>query len=210
PDENNSITSTALFFDPVLINQRNFGESFSLLQIFEECVKRKSFKYSLEVAQREVVVHYLEQLHKESIEQKVGATQAIMIQLQSLLLYLSRTKMHYSMVENEGNNVFPSWIKRVLDYIEVNFNKQSVDLYTLSTYAQVSPEHLSRVFKKITGMNLSEYITTKKIIYAKEQLLHTNNTVETVAKESGFHSMPHFHRIFKKYYDVTPAGYRRK
>ncbi|MFJ7638423.1 AraC family transcriptional regulator [Peribacillus sp. NPDC097225] len=209
PDKDNPITSTAIFFDPLLISHRNFWEPFSLLQIFEECVKSKSFKYSLEPQQREVVMNYLEQLHNESIENKLGAAQAMIIQLQSMLLYLSRTKLENTIAGNEGENALPIWLKHVLNYIEGNFNKQSVDLYTLSTYAQISPEHLSRVFKQMTGMNISEYITTKKILYAKEQLLHTNDTVETVAKESGFNSMPHFHRTFKKFYGMTPANYRK-
>lgn len=209
PDVNNPVTSTALFFDPLLISNRIYSDQFSFLQLFDNSTKFKHFKYALNAEQRNKITKHLDDLQMEITEIRLGYIQAMIIHLQSLLLYLSRTILQQPRNLSDTENASPLWLKQVFDYIELNFTKPVVDLVTLSEYAEISPEHLSRAFKKMTGMNVSEYITTKKVLFAKERLLNTSDTVETVAKESGFNSMPHFHRTFKKYFGITPSSYRK-
>ncbi|MBD1383271.1 AraC family transcriptional regulator [Metabacillus arenae] len=210
PDKENPVTSTAIFFDPLMVSNQKYSNHYSYLQIFDECVNSKNFRYVLNLEQRNNIVKHLDNLYTEITQKKLGYIQAITIILQSMLLYSSRSILQTPKKGEDSENSLPNWFKKVLDHIELNFTNQVVDLVSLSEYAEISPEHLSRVFKKMTGMNVSEYITSKKILLAKERLIHTNDTVETVAKGCGFNSMPHFHRTFRKYFGMTPSNYRKR
>jgi len=84
-----------------------------------------------------------------------------------------------------------------------------VSLSTLTTKAAVNPSHFTRVFKLLTGMTLTEYVTAKRISRAKELLLASDNPIHEIANECGFESLPHFHRTFKKLTGTTPTGYKR-
>jgi len=100
-------------------------------------------------------------------------------------------------------------MKDVLGYIEANFI-DGVSLEELSQYGNISIAHLSRVFKQMTGFNITTYVTTKRIIRAKELLLSTDDKVSTIAYACGFESLPYFHRTFKKIIGSTPNHFRNK
>lgn len=85
---------------------------------------------------------------------------------------------------------------------------QAGGLSELSAKADVTAPHFSRVFKRLTGMNLIDYVIAKRIVRAKEKLSAANANVESVAQECGFHSLPHFYSTFKKLTGMTPRAYR--
>jgi AraC family transcriptional regulator len=106
------------------------------------------------------------------------------------------------------SNLGPEWMKDVLIYIDQNLGEK-LDLDFLAKKASVSPAHFSRVFKQLIGMNVTDYIRTKRIIAVKELLLCSKNKINTIAETCGFESMPHFYRTFKKQTHMTPTAYRK-
>lgn len=99
-------------------------------------------------------------------------------------------------------------ILKVLDYIEENFSKNP-SLTELSNMMFVSPYHLSRLFKKHTGINISEYILNKKLEYAKHLLMMRKYTTSEIAVLSGFGDKTYFHHTFKKNVGLTPNEYAK-
>lgn len=84
---------------------------------------------------------------------------------------------------------------------------------TLSTLAQrqnLSAGYLSGLFKKETGKTVTEFITEKRIAYAKHLLSTTNLQVQTVAQHCGIYDVHYFSKVFKKYTGTTPKEYREK
>ena len=69
-------------------------------------------------------------------------------------------------------------------------------------------DYLNRIFKKETGMTLSEYISVKRIDRAKLLLLTTRMPVSEVAMSVGFQSFSYFSKIFKKRVGVEPSKFR--
>ena len=62
--------------------------------------------------------------------------------------------------------------------------------------------------KKVTGMNISNYINTNRINAAKDLLADTGAKIIDVAYHVGFDNLTHFHRQFKKLTGCTPNEYR--
>ncbi|MFD0679130.1 MULTISPECIES: helix-turn-helix domain-containing protein [unclassified Paenibacillus] len=208
PDKDDPVTSTAIFFSPILVQHASFGDSFSYLHCFEQQRKQKNYKFELMQQQQQDLELSIELIHHEIQASSLGYRQAIVLQLQTILLLLNRQTG-----PNDGQNavdssIGPNWMKEILLYIDDHlFN--DIGLSTVSRKASVTPAHFSRVFKQTIGMNLTEYIMTKRIIRAKELLNITDHNISLIAEMCGFETLPHFHRMFKRVLGITPAAYRR-
>jgi AraC-like DNA-binding protein len=70
------------------------------------------------------------------------------------------------------------------------------------------PVYVSRIFRKETGMNFSEYLSGYRHDIAKKLLAQTQLSVAEIAGKVGYHNGPNFSRHFKKVEGVTPGHYR--
>ncbi len=96
---------------------------------------------------------------------------------------------------------------RIKNYIKANLGGD-LSLAAISERFYINPVYMSRLFKQTTGINLSDYITAKRINYSKKLLVETEMKIHMIAKEAGYDSPAYFIRIFKKMERVTPQEYR--
>ncbi|MDF2958413.1 MAG: AraC family transcriptional regulator [Paenibacillus sp.] len=208
PDKDDPVTSTAVFFSPVLVQQASLGDSFSYLHCFEQRKKRKNYKFELTRQQRQSLESIMERIHEEIEAASLGYRQAIVLQLQTILLLLNRESGPNTGQRAVDSAAGPNWMKEILLYIDDHLLDE-VRLSPVSRKASVTPAHFSRVFKQMIGMNLTEYVMTKRIIKAKELLNVTDHNISLIAEMCGFDTLPHFHRMFKRVLGLTPAAYRK-
>jgi Response regulator containing CheY-like receiver domain and AraC-type DNA-binding domain len=71
-----------------------------------------------------------------------------------------------------------------------------------------NPYYLSRLYKQITGENLSDYIAGTRLQKARELLAEQALRVSDISKLVGFLSEQSFYRFFKKATGITPQEYR--
>ena len=81
-------------------------------------------------------------------------------------------------------------------------------VWELAEELEITPGYLSHLFLKEEGVKLTEYIAGEKIKFAKEQLICTENSLDTIAYSLGFVSQSHFGQTFKKATGMTPKQYR--
>jgi two-component system response regulator YesN len=68
---------------------------------------------------------------------------------------------------------------------------------------------MSRLYKQITGDNLSDTILEKKMLKAEELLIqHPYMKINEVAERTGFHYAAYFAKVFKKRFGLSPQEYR--
>ncbi len=96
---------------------------------------------------------------------------------------------------------------RALDYIDRNITRD-ICLFDLSREAGFSVPHFYRLFKRLTGDTVGEYILRRKVVMSADDLAAGNKSVCSIAMEYGFESHDVFTRAFKRVYGVTPSKYR--
>ena len=85
---------------------------------------------------------------------------------------------------------------------------EDLSLTVIANYVNYNESHVSRLFKRITGDNLTEYITAQRIAYARQLLERTDDTVQVISKKAGFHTSQYFSSAFRKSMGVSPNEYR--
>ncbi|MDZ7899788.1 MAG: helix-turn-helix domain-containing protein [Arcicella sp.] len=72
----------------------------------------------------------------------------------------------------------------------------------------ITPVHLNRICKNITGKSAVELVHQNLIIEAQKYLLHTSYSVSEIAYILKFEYPNYFAKFFKKYTNKTPTEYR--
>jgi AraC-like DNA-binding protein len=98
-------------------------------------------------------------------------------------------------------------IQRARAYIELH-QKDDVNVEEVAQTLNLSVFYFCKIFKKATGKTFTEYLSEVRVMKAKNLLLNPHARISEVAFESGFQSITHFNRIFKKRVGVSPSRYR--
>lgn len=97
-------------------------------------------------------------------------------------------------------------IKRhVVDHI---LEPDELTLVRLAEIIDLNPSYLSRVFKKLADVNLSDFIAEARIKKAKSLLEDRDMKVQEVGEALGYGTATNFTRFFKKLAGLTPQEYR--
>ncbi|BBH18854.1 hypothetical protein Back11_01990 [Paenibacillus baekrokdamisoli] len=98
-------------------------------------------------------------------------------------------------------------INSIHQYIQTHLNGD-LSLTRLSTIVHHSPTYLSRLYKRMTGTMLSDYITEERMKKAQKHLTETSMKIQEIATQVGYEAAPQFNRLFKKMFKMTPQEYR--
>lgn len=91
----------------------------------------------------------------------------------------------------------------IAEHLEENIS--SIDI---ANYLGLNPSYFSRYFKRISGMNFTDYVHRYKIGIAEQMLKNSDETVELVAAKLGYYERSYFSKVFKKYTGKTPTELR--
>lgn len=103
----------------------------------------------------------------------------------------------------------PSLACQAKAYIGSHLTDENISRNTVANYLAISPEYLSRVFKKEEGVSLLEYIQAQKMELACKFFQETALPISEVAARLGYSNFAYFSQIFRKATGSTPAAYRK-
>ena len=87
---------------------------------------------------------------------------------------------------------------------------EDITLDSVSRLLSVSPEHLSRSFKKDTGFGFNEYLNLVRLKKADELLRSSSKmSIFEIAISCGFNDSNYFSDKFKSTYGISPTKYRK-
>ena len=103
----------------------------------------------------------------------------------------------------------PNVVVRAKQYINAHLEDR-IYLEDVARQVGVSTFYFCKIFKRTTGLTLTEYVNRRRIERVKHKLLNPQARVTEVAYEVGYQSLSQFNRSFLKYVGVSPTKYREK
>ena len=130
---------------------------------------------------------------------------------EAVVKLLSIFAQHLSMLSNQvaaqQDNAEPPVITRAKEYIQEHQTEHR-RLGHVAKSVNTSTFYFCKMFKKVTGINFTDYLSRVRIEKSKNLLLNPNLRVSEIAFEVGFQSLTHFNRVFKKILGQSPTEYR--
>ncbi|MDO5010031.1 MAG: AraC family transcriptional regulator [Intestinibacter bartlettii] len=102
---------------------------------------------------------------------------------------------------------FSPTIKDTFNFINLNLSS-NLTVKKVANEIGLSPDHLTRLFKKETGMNIITYINKKRIDTALELLKTTDLSIAEIGDLIGLNNTSYFYTLFKKETGMSPKQYR--
>jgi two-component system response regulator YesN len=103
---------------------------------------------------------------------------------------------------------YPSIIKKVKQFIHSNYQREAVSLLEAAEYVNLSPQHLSRIFKNKMGITFVDYLTQVRIGKAIELFQDEDLKMYEIAERVGYTTQHYFSSVFKKELGISPIDYK--
>ncbi|MCU7547968.1 AraC family transcriptional regulator [Chitinophagaceae bacterium LB-8] len=147
--------------------------------------------------------------YKEYQELNNMQRDAVYLETQGIILQLLSRFLDSEKFKQKNAASIPSKILEAISYIQLNLDKD-LTVVNLAKRANQNLDYFSRLFLQYTGERPHAYVQEKRIERAQYIITTTNKSYSEIAEETGFESLPHFSRIFKKVTSLTPGQYRQQ
>ncbi|QAY65788.1 response regulator [Paenibacillus protaetiae] len=102
----------------------------------------------------------------------------------------------------------PSVVEQAKAYIQEHL-AEVISREDIANHVYLNPDYLTRIFKRDTGLSISDYLLQQRLHIAAELLANTDLSVSSVAIRIGYANFSHFSRMFKKYRGMNPMEFRQ-
>lgn len=97
--------------------------------------------------------------------------------------------------------------EQMTEYIDRHL-EEKLSLSRLSEEFSMSADYISNFFKKMGGINFTDYLNTRRIARAKTLLKTTDWSIGIISEYVGFSDYRYFNKVFRNYLHMTPSQYR--
>lgn len=122
---------------------------------------------------------------------------------------MDMVKEYCLLVKKHCSNNYSLPIQRVITYIDTDLTAD-LSLKALSDSLNINSSYLSTLFKKETGMTLTNYVNKKRIEHAVYLLSSTDMQIQNIAQYCGIPDVNYFTKIFKKVMNKTPSEFKEE
>ena len=146
-----------------------------------------------------------EKIYKEYKNRHTGYINLMRVYTAELIIKIFR-----KLESNESTMLTSSQkdiVNSVIEYIKVNYNI-NIKMEDISEKLFFNKNYIGKIFKRETGMPVSEFIREIRLNEICRQLTETNKKISDIAISCGYNDMKSFYSAFKKRTGLTPKEYR--
>lgn len=160
--------------------------------------QKNAYVYRNNAAWKEIY-YIFKKVLEEYKKKEVYSDEILQNYTEILFFHILRNKNYY--INNLSSNPL---IEDSIKYIQENYSSD-ITLKNVAKHFSVSPEHLSREFKKVTSFGFCKYLTLFRLKKAQSILKSSEKTmVADVASRCGFNDSNYFSLKFKEMYGISP------
>lgn len=191
---------------PVRLGDRLIG-FLQTGQVFRKRPSEAQFDRVLRLIEQWGVQADRVELKEAYFNTRVVATKQHEAVVKLLIIFAQHLSMLSNQVVVQHENAEPPVITRAKEYIHEH-QTENLRLGHVAKAVNTSTFYFCKMFKKVTGINFTDYLSRVRIEKSKNLLLNPNLRVSEIAFEVGFQSLTHFNRVFKKILGQSPTEYR--
>ncbi len=129
-----------------------------------------------------------------------AVTELVNVFARYLADYVSRSAIACSVED-------PSAVASAKEFVQ-SHSEKPVTLSQVARHVHISPFYFCKLFKKATGITLTEYVAHVRVEKAKALLVDPALRISDVVFAAGFGSVPRFNSVFKRYVGMPATQYR--
>lgn len=99
--------------------------------------------------------------------------------------------------------------RQILTFVETHY-QEHISIEALAMEIGFSASHFMKFFKQTFGLPFTAYLNSYRLTMASRLLLASEDSILTVALESGFENLSYFNRRFKEKFGITPREFRER
>jgi len=143
------------------------------------------------------------------LEQDAGAAIASAV-AREMVVYIRRDGEHSQRsVYLEHQDHLNAAVHQVQQYL-INAPTSTATLEELAAIAHISPRHLSRIFRRATGISIGAFRLGLRLEFAQNLMQHSPLTIDAIAAKCGFADARQFRRVWSKHVGSSPSAYRAR
>jgi transcriptional regulator GlxA family with amidase domain len=143
------------------------------------------------------------------VEQDAGAVVASAV-AREMVIYMRRdgTQPQIS-IYLEYQNHLNAGVHQVQQYL-INNPTSEATLEDLAAIAHVSPRHLTRTFRRVTGISVGEFRLRLRLETAQTLMQQSHLKIEAIALECGFSDARQLRRLWARHFGSSPLTFRHR
>lgn len=198
-----------------MLAEKKYNEFTIYVQEIKDKIKNGTYSYRsvndfMEIVFFTIKTYFIDKLYRSPLtKQTIVDVRETYIGIESFLDFLlSCLESYKQALECATTDSRKHYMDAIYEYVEKNLS--SVTLNSMAEHFQVTPAHLSRLFKKNADINFSEYISEKKL-QAAISLLESDEklSINEISKILGYNTPAYFLTKFKERFGITPSSYRK-
>jgi AraC-like DNA-binding protein len=148
------------------------------------------------------------------VGEAAAAVEIVLLEMEARLRRFARGLARHELREEEESDDKAAHPDRGLAAVEVmaqylyqNF-REDIGVDNIAEASHLHPNYAMTLFRRHTGMTLSQYLTLQRVAYAQRRLATTGDPIQQIALESGFGSVSRFYEAFRQQTGNSPRRFR--
>jgi AraC-like DNA-binding protein len=194
------------FSNDFLIKNNIPGSFVDELDLFRDYGDSPPLKLSAK--EKEKLMNYCEQICEYSTYEDKYSHQAVGSLIKLILITCNKACEHQEpnpQVIESGHSILKAYRKLIDDNFRIWHQTTKY-----AEYLSITPDHLNRTIKNLTGRTAKEYLQSRITTEAKRLLYFTDFTVKEIAFELGFSEVANFSSFFRNCTGTTPTEFRNE
>jgi len=129
--------------------------------------------------------------------------------MQSVMARVACAMSGIALTDPRGSQLSAARLQRIQAYIDQELPAK-ISTAELADLVGLSASHFSRLFRKARGVTPQAHVLNRRVDLVVMHLTETTDTLDVIARKTGFASKSHMITVFRKRLGVTPSGFRRQ
>jgi AraC-like DNA-binding protein len=178
-------------------------------QVMRANPSEKSFQHTVQEAARRGIAINNKKNRAAYFATKVISSEKLAAASSLLEIFADQLSTQSNQLAIQSRTTETPMIARARQFIHQH-HREVLSLSRVASAIHVNYYTLCKLFPKATGVKFTEFISRIRIEDAKNLLLNFSLNISEIGFESGFQSLTHFNRMFKKIIGESPLQFRSK